>query len=177
MVFQQNNFTRKRIIASTSCFAKPQEFNQGWRQHVEEGLEKIYSFNVFNVEHRLNFLPSLGFLLSFVPGFCDFYSFQVSIYFFMNLREIILPNRFLRHLCSKSVADNRLETKTEENYAIQRSKPSGDYILIFSGPEGVLRKKTESGRHTRCPQATQARPGGRPRLAGLSPPRALSGLL
>ncbi|KAE8789363.1 hypothetical protein D1007_36461 [Hordeum vulgare] len=71
----QSNFTRKRNIASTSCFAKPQDFNQGWRQHVEERLEKVYSFNVFNVEHRLNFLLSLGFLLSLVPGFHNFYSF------------------------------------------------------------------------------------------------------
>ena len=132
---------------------------------MEEGLEKIYSFNVFNVEHRLNFLPSLSFLLSFVPSFRDVYPFQISIYFFMNLREIILPNRFLRHLLSKSAADNRLETKIEENCAIQRSKPSGVYIMIFFGPEGVLRKKTESGRHTRCPQPS------------LWPPRALSRLL
>ena len=47
----------------------------------------------------------------------------------------------------------QLETKIEDICVIRRSKPSGDYIMIFYRPKEVLCKKTESGGHTRCPRA------------------------
>ena len=53
----------------------------------------------------------------------------------------------------------QLETKIEDICVIRRSKPSGDYIMIFYRPKEVSCKKTESGGHTR----QGARPGGRAR--------------
>ena len=52
----------------------------------------------------------------------------------------------------------QLETRTEEVCVIRESKPSGEYIMNFYRPKYVTCKKTESGRHTRCPRDRGARP-------------------
>jgi hypothetical protein len=49
-------------------------------------------------------------------------------------------------------------------------KSSGDYIMNFYRQKGVFHKKTESRGHTRWPQATGARPGGRVRPTPLGTP-------
>ena len=56
---------------------------------------------------------------------------------------------------------------------IRWSKPSGVYIMNFYRPKYVTYKKTESGRHTRCPRDRGARPiggGAAPSLVGASCP-------
>ena len=46
----------------------------------------------------------------------------------------------------------QLETTIEDNCVVRESKPSGEYIINFNWPKYVSCKKTESGRHTRCPR-------------------------
>ena len=48
--------------------------------------------------------------------------------------------------------------KIEDICVIRWSKPSGDYIMNFHRPKYVTCKKTESGRHTRCPRCRGAHP-------------------
>ena len=62
--------------------------------------------------------------------------------------------------CS-NLRQKQLKTKTEDFVVVRWSKPSGDYIMNFYQPKEVSCKKTESGWHTRCPQA-----GGRAQGVG-----------
>jgi hypothetical protein len=49
--------------------------------------------------------------------------------------------------------EKQIETRTGDIAVVRWSKPSGDYIMNFYRPKGVFHKKTESGGHTRWPQA------------------------
>ena len=60
---------------------------------------------------------------------------------------------------SSDLQRKQLETKKEDICVIRESKPSGEYIMNFYRPKYVTCKKTESGRHTRWPRETGARPG------------------
>ena len=65
----------------------------------------------------------------------------------------------------------QLKTKTEDICVIRWSKPSGVYIMNFYRPKYVTYKKTESGRHTRCPRDRgRALQGGPSSLVGASCP-------
>ena len=71
--------------------------------------------------------------------------------------KLVLGSAWRRH-GALDLSEKQLETKTEDFCLIRRSKPSGDYIMNFYRPKEVTCKKTESGRHTRCPRGTGARP-------------------
>ena len=67
------------------------------------------------------------------------------------LEKLVLGSAWRRH-DALDLKQKQLETKTEDICVIRWSKPLGVYIMNFYRPKYVTCKKTESGRHMRCPR-------------------------
>ena len=118
--------------------------------------------------------PKLGSCQGECPYPCDHVLFFLSgpatmIQVLVDLRvckvisHIALSFRILRRHIARDLKHKQLETQPEDICVIRWSKTPGVYIMNFYRPKYVTCKKTESGRHTRCPRDRGARPvGGAP---------------
>ena len=114
----------------------------------------LWSLHIADVQHPLTHLNGLMVLQHLR---------EIGVY--NPLEKLVLGRAWKCH-DALDLKQKQLETKTEDICVIPWSKPSRVYIMNFYQPKYVTCKKTESGRHTRCPQDRgHALPGGHPPLS------------